>query len=86
MIRAVDKPTPEKLADETTSTIENHWVAIASSITAAEEQLEQLNGHIISRFTHGKALAPVLGITGTGGAGKSSLTDELIRRFLEHSG
>ncbi|MBA2661106.1 MAG: methylmalonyl-CoA mutase family protein [Bradymonadaceae bacterium] len=27
-------------------------------------------------------LAPVLGITGTGGAGKSSLTDEFIRRFL----
>ena len=27
------------------------------------------------------ATAPVLGITGTGGAGKSSLTDELVRRF-----
>ena len=27
------------------------------------------------------AVAPVLGITGTGGAGKSSLTDELVRRF-----
>ncbi|CAB3796829.1 Fused isobutyryl-CoA mutase [Paraburkholderia ultramafica] len=27
------------------------------------------------------ATIPVLGITGTGGAGKSSLTDELIRRF-----
>ena len=26
---------------------------------------------------------PVLGITGTGGAGKSSLTDELVRRYLE---
>ena len=25
---------------------------------------------------------PVLGITGTGGAGKSSLTDELVRRFI----
>ncbi len=25
----------------------------------------------------------MLGITGTGGAGKSSLTDELVRRFLE---
>ena len=25
---------------------------------------------------------PVLGITGTGGAGKSSLTDEIVRRFL----
>jgi methylmalonyl-CoA mutase len=27
--------------------------------------------------------APVLGITGTGGAGKSSVTDELVRRFLQ---
>ncbi|MEI6557515.1 MAG: fused isobutyryl-CoA mutase/GTPase IcmF [Rhodospirillaceae bacterium] len=29
--------------------------------------------------------APVLGVTGTGGAGKSSLTDELIRRFRLYS-
>lgn len=29
--------------------------------------------------------SPVLGITGTGGAGKSSVTDELVRRFLNHS-
>ena len=29
---------------------------------------------------------PVLGITGTGGAGKSSLTDEMIRRFRIDSG
>ncbi|PKA82207.1 methylmalonyl-CoA mutase [Ulvibacter sp. MAR_2010_11] len=29
-----------------------------------------------------KASTPVLGITGTGGAGKSSLVDELVRRFL----
>jgi len=28
-----------------------------------------------------KSTAPTLGITGTGGAGKSSLTDELVRRF-----
>jgi methylmalonyl-CoA mutase len=32
----------------------------------------------------GDNAAPILGITGTGGAGKSSLTDELIRRLLEH--
>jgi len=30
----------------------------------------------------GGASTPVLGITGTGGAGKSSLVDELVRRFL----
>ncbi|MUK89624.1 methylmalonyl-CoA mutase [Ornithinibacillus sp. L9] len=30
----------------------------------------------------GNTNIPVLGITGTGGAGKSSLTDELIRRFI----
>ncbi len=29
--------------------------------------------------------APVLGITGTGGAGKSSVTDEIVRRFLQHT-
>ncbi len=29
---------------------------------------------------------PILGITGTGGAGKSSTTDEIIRRFREDSG
>ncbi len=28
-----------------------------------------------------KAKVPTLGVTGTGGAGKSSLTDELVRRF-----
>lgn len=30
----------------------------------------------------GRGAAPVLGITGTGGAGKSSVTDEIVRRFL----
>ena len=27
---------------------------------------------------------PVIGLTGTGGAGKSSVTDELLNRFLQH--
>lgn len=31
---------------------------------------------------HVAAKIPIIGITGTGGAGKSSLTDELVRRFL----
>ncbi len=35
-----------------------------------------------ARATQTCALAPVVGITGTGGAGKSTLTDELLRRLL----
>lgn len=31
-----------------------------------------------------KSPGPVLGITGTGGAGKSSVTDEIVRRFLHN--
>jgi methylmalonyl-CoA mutase len=57
------------------------WRALAQLITALE------NGKAdaaLVKALHEQAAAvktPVLGITGTGGAGKSSLTDELIRRF-----
>ncbi|MBS1538867.1 MAG: cobalamin-dependent protein [Bacteroidetes bacterium] len=50
-------------------------VAIAQAITMLER------GQLIPTKTDSSI--PVLGITGTGGAGKSSLTDELILRFLE---
>ncbi len=39
------------------------------------------NGNAITPSTNGHPI-PLVGITGTGGAGKSSLTDELVRRFL----
>jgi methylmalonyl-CoA mutase len=51
--------------------------SIARAITLAEggsEYKHLLNGN-------GKK-SPVIGITGTGGAGKSSVTDEIVRRFL----
>ncbi|MFM8592224.1 MAG: methylmalonyl-CoA mutase family protein, partial [Sphingomonadales bacterium] len=37
-----------------------------------------------SRFVTGAPAAPVFGITGTGGAGKSSVTDEIVRRYLNN--
>lgn len=59
--------------------------AIARMITFVENEetnlkekqsiLEELSKYVDDSI-------PVLGITGTGGAGKSSLTDELIRRFI----
>src|SRR6185436_5986158 len=36
----------------------------------------------LSAAVAGTGLAPVIGLTGTGGAGKSSLNDELLQRFL----
>src|SRR6185436_13383067 len=55
---------------------------LAQTITALE--LKVLDPKKIHEKAKGKTV-PVLGITGTGGAGKSSLTDELVRRFrLDH--
>lgn len=51
-------------------------------ITTAENQPEQYKELIQSLRYPTTQSVPVLGITGTGGAGKSSLVDELILRFL----
>lgn len=53
---------------------------IARAITLAELGIE-LNDFLIIPPSGGEG-AVVLGITGTGGAGKSSVTDEIVRRFL----
>ncbi|MEU3537142.1 fused isobutyryl-CoA mutase/GTPase IcmF, partial [Streptomyces murinus] len=55
--------------------------ATARAITGAE--LGKLPPEFLARLRTAAAgrVVPVLGITGTGGSGKSSLTDELVRRF-----
>jgi len=58
---------------------------VAASITKAEggEAIEFLNKVSLKKENSRKEAA-VLGITGTGGAGKSSVTDEIVRRFLKN--
>ncbi len=54
---------------------------IGQLISCAEnfpEKFEQYR----SQLPANRTTIPILGITGTGGAGKSSLTDELVRRFM----
>jgi len=71
---------------------ETHWRALAQLITALENEKAagEDKGAPSPEFTRlvadirtqaAACKTPVLGITGTGGAGKSSLTDELIRRL-----
>lgn len=71
---------------------EMNWRALAQLITALEnekaggESKEAPSTELASLVQEIRTVAatkhvPVLGITGTGGAGKSSLTDELIRRL-----
>ena len=57
------------------------WRALAQWITAVEN--ENANPALAQEIRSLAATTkiPVVGITGTGGAGKSSLTDELIRRL-----
>ena len=57
--------------------------AIARLISAAENFPEDSKDILdIIEKQADKSDAPILGITGTGGAGKSSLVDEIVRRFL----
>jgi methylmalonyl-CoA mutase len=59
---------------------------IARTITTLEGGTDEARGPERIRAAlakaRGKRSSPVVGITGTGGAGKSSLTDELLQRFV----
>ncbi len=58
--------------------------ALARAITVLEAGVDpQLSAAV--RAAAGRRTVPVLGITGTGGSGKSSLTDELVARFRRDS-
>jgi len=60
---------------------EMNWRALAQLITALEnDKADEALVQAVRAQAATKKI-PVLGITGTGGAGKSSLTDELIRRL-----
>ena len=59
-----------------------HDQTIARLISLAENRKDEFDKIFPQLGESEKGISPVLGITGTGGAGKSSLVDELVRRFL----
>ncbi len=83
LVQRCDFPVGSGLTNEKDRLKEKHVPSIAHLISAAEnfpEENDALLKEIGAMASDSKV--PVLGITGTGGAGKSSLVDELVRRFL----
>jgi len=81
LVEKSDYPTGEKVGSGQLAA--GSYLEIAQLISAAEnyyakhkDLFEEINKKAA------KSNVPVLGITGTGGAGKSSMVDEIVRRFL----
>jgi isobutyryl-CoA mutase len=83
-VAAARKPTCSFAPGSTLDPRNHHSLAQAISLleTASQDDASaQELKRSIGKATDG---APVIGLTGTGGAGKSSLNDELLQRFVRH--
>jgi isobutyryl-CoA mutase len=83
VLEKCDFPVGDQLNGEVNKVNVENKHAVARVISALENYPD-VHADLISQITPKtqEKTIPVLGITGTGGAGKSSMVDELVRRFL----
>ncbi len=79
MLHSADREITDWVGSEASAT--SHLARALTLIESGKVSIETAIQHL-NMGSHGPRTIPVLGITGTGGAGKSSLTDELLLRIL----
>ena len=82
LVKNSDYPTGKGIKVSTEDIEAKNPHAIAQLISSAENNPDEVRA-LIDKLDKKTKGSPVLGITGTGGSGKSSMVDEIVRRYLD---
>lgn len=83
LLKKADHPTGKDVTPDIEKIKQKDVLHISQVISAVENFPESIEGFLTEIHNNCIHNTPVLGITGTGGSGKSSLIDEIVRRFLD---